>query len=314
MSEALSARASRFTGLPGKRPAEEDNFEPRTLRCLAGATFFLICLCGTAIPGSCRKPEIRSWLCYYGTTFGAKFYSKFDLVVLDGSSHPPVEHSSPRHPTLLGYLSVGEVDIDGPYWEQAEGKPFLARKNEFWDSWMVDVRHPEWEELLLSHAVPAIMEKGFDGLFLDTLDSALFLEEYPENGDFAGAGSALVRLITEMKKRNPDMLIAVNRGLPILSEIAPSIDFLVVEDLYSYYSDEAEDYVRVEKDIQDLLLQQVAKGREAKPDLPVLTLDYAAVDQNELIHEAIAFSRKRKFVPYISTLELNDIYYHAMDN
>ena len=68
-------------------------------------------------------------------------------------------------------------------------------------------------------------------------------------------------------------------------------------------------YVRVPADTQNLLLKQVDKGRTANPDLMVLSLDYAAQDQTDIIKEAIAFSRKRGFIPYVSTYQLDEIFF-----
>ena len=115
-----------------------------------------------------------------------------------------------------------------------------------------------------------------------------------------------------MRKEYPDKYIAINRGLPILSDIARIIDFVVVEDLYSYYADSKKAYVRVGADTQNLLLKQLDRGRKENPDLMVLSLDYAAQDQTDIIREAIAFSRKKGFVPYVSTYQLDEIFFHTL--
>lgn len=271
-------------------------------------------LAGGALPGHCGQPKPKSWLCYYGTTFGADFYSRFDLVVLDGGSPPPLERTSPGRPVLLGYLSVGEIAVGGPAWELAEGQPYLVRKNPDWDSWLVDIRSPAWDDLLLGHAVPAILAKGFDGLFLDTLDSSLSLEGGEAGAGYPGVREALVRLIRKMKERRPDVLIAVNRGLPILPEIAGVIDYVVVEGLYSSFGGDGAGYVRVDEGTRATLVKQVREGLAVNPGLPVLTIDYAAIDQVGLAGDAVAFSRKQGFVPYVGTRELDDVYYRALDD
>ena len=41
-------------------------------------------------------------------------------------------------------------------------------------------------------------------------------------------------------------------------------------------------------------------------------LDYAEETQTDMIQEAITFSRKRGFIPYISTYTLDEIFYHTL--
>jgi polysaccharide biosynthesis protein PelA len=272
--------------------------------------FFLIFSITT--PVYAKKHKIKSWLCYYSNRFGPEVYSRFDLAVFDGTYHPPIEKNRPGKPILLGYVSIGEVDRDGPLWHLAKGKPFLVQKNRFWNSWIVDVSNPQWQNLLFDVAIPAVFERGFDGLFLDTFDSPLALLQADHAKAYAGIPSALVAITRRLRKEYPDKYIAINRGLPILSDIARLIDFVVAEDLYSYYSDSKKDYVRVTADTQDLLLKQLEKGRKANPDLMVLSLDYAAQDQTDIIKEAISFSRKRGFIPYVSTYQLDEIFFHTL--
>jgi len=266
------------------------------------------------VMGNGQSHGIRSWLCYYGTDYGPETYSRFDLVVLDGHHHPPLEHTSPGRPILLGYLSFGEVDIDGPFWTLAKGKPFLVKKNEFWNSWIVDIRNPAWEKLLFDVAIPQIFKKGFDGLFLDTLDSSLELLEDDGKDKFKGIEPALKRLIKKIKTKYPKKCIAVNRGLPALPIIAPYIDVVVIEDLYSYYAGHEKRYQKVDPEVRRVVLGQVETGLKVNPELTILSLDYAAVDQADLAREAINYSKKRGFIPYVSTYELNRVFFYTLGN
>jgi len=258
------------------------------------------------------KSKIKSWLCYYGNRFGPDIYSRFDLAVFDGTRHPPLEKKKNGLPILLGYVSVGEVDRTGPFWHLAEGKPFILHENHFWNSRLVDVRHPGWHRILFEKAIPAVFEHGFDGLFLDTFDSTLSLAAGKTAKNYEGVETALVEITRRIKKEYPDKFIAVNRGLPILPAIASVIDYIVVEDLYCYYSDEKKAYVRIDPDTRNILLHQIEEGMRVNPDLTVLSLDYAEENQTEMIREAIAFSKKRGFIPYVSTYRLDEIFFHTL--
>jgi hypothetical protein len=60
------------------------------------------------------------------------------------------------------------------------------------------------------------------------------------------------------------------------------------------------------------MLVQIAAGHATDPGIVVLTLDYAGPGQGDLARECIEFSRTRKFVPYVSTYELDRIFYYAL--
>lgn len=280
---------------------------------VAAPVLALLILLGTVpAPAGAPPRPIRTWLCYYGATFGFPVYSKFDLAVFDAYHHPPLKKNTRGVPVMLGYLSVGEVDADGRLWPVARGKSYLVKKNSFWNAWIVDVRDPAWRNLLFTVGLPAVYAEGFDGVFLDTFDSSLHLESAFDDGAFEGTADALVELLAEMQRRYPEKHIAVNRGLPLLSRIAPLIDFVVAEDLYSYYPDHDTGYVRVAPAVREQMLEWIAAGRAANPDLVVLSLDYAGIRQKALAMEAVAFSRSKGFVPYVSTYLLDQVFFYTL--
>ena len=120
---------------------------------------------GRPVAVRAEKPKIKNWVCYYGNRFGPNIYSRFDLVVFNGINHPPLMGSKNGKPVFLGYASVGELEKSAPVWHQAKEKLFLIKKNEFWDSWIVDVRDKEWQELLFQHVIALVFNRGFDGIF-----------------------------------------------------------------------------------------------------------------------------------------------------
>lgn len=275
--------------------------------------FVLMVYLNVPLAAFAGKPGPRTWLCYYGNTYGPDIYSRFDLVVLDGHYHPPLPDRSQSRPLVLGYVSVGEVTEDGHLWPLAKDKPYLIRKNRFWNSWIVDVRHPEWQQMLFETVIPDVLDRGFDGLFLDTFDSSLGLLTGKDGMRFRGTESALVEITAKIRRTYPDRDIAVNRGLPILPAIARNIRFVVAESLYSRYTD-GKGYEKVDANTQQILLQQIEAGQKANPELQILTLDYAGDAQFDLAREAISFSRKNGFVPYVSTYKLDQIFFHTLEN
>lgn len=266
------------------------------------AILWCACLSHAAEP---KRVKPKTWLCYYGDTFRFRHYSDFDLVVFDGRNHPSLRRKGDGAPAYLGYLSLGEIHDADPLWPFVKDKHYLLHKNEDWNSRLVDVRDPAWQSLIIEKAIKGIFDRGFDGLFIDTIDSALSLQ-------LDGTEEAVLHIIRGIRKAYPGKLLAVNRGLPMLPCIAPFIDLVVIEDLYSYYSFEERRYMKVTRKTRNILLKQVAAGLKAAENLTVLTLDYAGPGQRTLADEAIAFSRRHGFIPYVSTYRLDEIFYYTL--
>lgn len=261
-----------------------------------------------------RIPEsLETWLCFYGGNAPPEAYGRFDLVVFDSTFHPPLVRRADGRPVFLGYLSAGEVLEQGPFWSFVKDRGILVHRKPFWSSWVLDVRDPAWQELLLREGVPWILDQGFDGILVDTLDSALGLELWTDPARFQGTREAVIAWVETLRRTFPDAVIAVNRGLPVLPDIAAALDAVVVEGLFSTCRDAGTGYAPVAPEVRERLLQQLEAGRSERPTLPVLTLDYASEDQPSLAQDAIAHARRKGFIPYVSTIHLDRIHHHALD-
>lgn len=261
-----------------------------------------------------RIPEpLESWLCFYGGDAPPEAYGRFDLVVFDSTYHPPLVRRKDGGPVFLGYLSAGEVLEQGPFWSRVEDRGILVQRKPFWNSWVLDARDPAWQNVLIHEAVPRILEQGFDGVFVDTLDSALGLELWTDPARFQGTCSAVIGWVETLRRSFPDAMIAVNRALPVLPDIAAALDAVVVEGLFSTYQGAETGYAPVAPEVQEILLQQLEAGRAEHPRLTVLTLDYASEDRPGLAQDAMAYARRKGFIPYVSTIPLDRIHHHTLD-
>ncbi|HEY4908691.1 MAG TPA: endo alpha-1,4 polygalactosaminidase, partial [Methylomirabilota bacterium] len=220
---------------------------------------------------------VRTWVVYYGAApEAARDLARFDVVVLDPHGHPPLPLVKRHGSLVLTYVSVGEVNTHHPEYAAIAGEPWVLAANPSWpDARGLDVRAPGYGQWLLDRVVPAALAGPVNGLFLDTADSALALE-LAEPGRYAGVTRALERVLAEVKRRNPRMLLVLNGGVPLAERLAAVLDGVALESVWTDYDFKAKAY-RVRRPEEAgariaLLERAVALG------LPVFTLDYSAAD------------------------------------
>ena len=255
---------------------------------------------------------VRTWVVYYGAApEAAPDLARFDVVVLDPHGHPPLPLVKRHGSLVLSYVSLGEVNASHPEFSAIAREPWVLSANPSWpDARRLDVRAPAYERWLLDRVVPEALAGPVNGLFLDTADSALDLEQ-TDPQRYAGAARALERVLVELKRRNPRALLMLNGGLPIAERLPQVIDAVALESVWSDYDFKARAYrVRPAEEAESragLLARVSALG------VPVFTLEYTAAEPGASWPvELIRRSRARGFVPYVSTIGLDRVSVHTL--
>lgn len=284
-----------------------------TRRLLAAA--LVLGLGGASLPAASPiRPlaGVRNWVVYYGAApEAAAELARFDVVVLDPHGHPPFPLVKRHGSLVLTYVSLGEVNTSHPEFAAISGEPWVLSANPSWpDARRLDVRAPAYERWLLDRVVPAALVGPVNGLFLDTADTALDLEQ-TDPRRFAGAARALERVLVEMKRRNPRAVLMINGGLPLAERLPTVVDAVALESIWTDYDFKAKAYrVRPadEAEARALLLARVVTL-----GLPVFTLEYTAADHGApWPAELIRRSRARGFIPYVSTIGLDKVSTHTL--
>jgi uncharacterized protein (TIGR01370 family) len=248
-------------------------------------------------------PTIPNYACYYGTDRLDQL-QRFSLVILQPEGYTSNEIQCLRtHGTLtLSYLSLGEnaAWVEGATWYLHSDAGGL-RRNPDWNTWYVDTRDPAWSEYLLTTRIPAILTcGGFDGLFLDTLDSQ---DLFPEIRD----GS--IALVHAIRAAYPEVILVANRGFTILDCIAHDLDGLVFESFSTYHrAGRYSTWKTPQREYHNRLADWLNHVRHTH-SLVILTLDYALASDVARIEYATRRARAYGFVPYMSTAHLEQIYY-----
>jgi uncharacterized protein (TIGR01370 family) len=253
------------------------------------------------------SPSPRNWIVYYGSQEPADTFTGFPYVVFDSRYHPPISTLARSERKVVGYLSIGEASPDYEYFAELQRQGLLVRPSPTWlGNHYIDIRDQRWKSRVCDELVPWVLGKGFDGIFLDTLDSALSLEETdPER--FSGMAGAAVDLIAEIRRRHPRAVLMLNRAYKLLPSVDRHLDVIVAESVYHTFDFASQRYVPVDESVSSQQVVWLQAARRRQPELLVFTLDYCDPRDVEAIRRAYEFERRHGFCPYVSSIDLTTV-------
>ncbi len=230
----------------------------------------------------------------------------FDMAVLDPDHHPSLQLFKPGQ-ILMAYISVGEAENYRSYWKRINKKPWVVGSNADWGgNFYVDVRSPEWVKIVLDEVLPPIIAQRFKGVFMDTLDTAEYLESL-DPIKYAGVSEAMVELVRQIHERYPQLFLLSNNGFSLLEEIAPYLSGLIVEDINMMVDFENDSYKKVlARERNDKI--RILKAVTEKYGLPVFNIDYVSQEDKKLITECILASKLLGYKPYVAEKDLSRVY------
>lgn len=201
---------------------------------------------------------------------------------------------------VLAYVSVGEVAADAPYRAEVMRRelPFAGR-NEVWKSDVIDLGDARWHEYLVDQLARTAAQRGFDGFFLDTLDSVETIA--PDRRPAAIAG--LVATIQRLRRAFPAKRIVINRGFFAFEAVRDAVDGVMVESLYETHDFNTKSYRPVPPTETEALLTALAPI--AASGRAVYILDYADPKKPEAAATAAMKIRARGFHAFVSTPTLD---------
>ncbi|WP_297506045.1 endo alpha-1,4 polygalactosaminidase [Thermococcus sp.] len=246
------------------------------------ARLALLILLFSAVPVSST-----SFAVYYGQLSGKTIgdLKGFEILILPPTIEPELISSLSRNHTVVGYLSLATVGGWEP-WAKAVPKGIVIGKNTNWNEKVVDFASPAWKRIVLEEAIPYILSRGFEGVFLDNVD---YVDRYPKKK------TAMVELIRAIRERYPGITIIVNRGFSIKEEIAPYIDYVLFEDFITYYNFSTRRYEIFKGKELEWELEQVEELKNL--GVPILALSYANLSDRKQVSEfgKIVCSYARKY-------------------
>ena len=241
----------------------------------------------------------------YGADATADDFAPYSRAVLDADHHIPLSPLKTRGIQLFGYISLGESDSARR--DHSVGASFLLGSNPNWpDAHYVDLRNPAWHALVLDRLIPAVLAQGFDGLFIDTLDDAAFLEQSDpvRNRGMIEAAAALMR---EIHTRYPNIPLMLNRAYEVGALVADTLESVLAESLSSTYDFKTRRYHLRPKPDRDWGLARLAELRRLNPRLRLYSLDYWEPGDRAGVTRLYQQERDAGLVPYVATIDLQRI-------
>lgn len=246
--------------------------------------------------------DITNYACYYGSFHPD--LRRFDFVIVESAALTAGQIAQlKRAGTLVvAYLSIGEqiepADLKASYlFLDTKGNPV---KNKAWGSYYVNAADENWRKLIFNQA-EKLYQMGFDGLFLDTLDTA---ELYPQSAP------GMASLVRELRRQFPEGILVANRGFTILPHIADVLDGLLFECFSSDYDAQSKRCYQLEgqattenRELFHSLLQPFVKR-----GLTVLTLDYCEKTETAARRDYEKWARNLGCIPYCANGELDQLY------
>ncbi len=207
----------------------------------------------------------------------------FDLLVVEPKqiSQDQVQELKKAGVKVVGYLSVMEVgswdedhmEVTQPYWLMEGSKPLRNGTNP-----VGDLTHPLYQGILLEKLQVEILNKGMEGVFLDTVETSDLIKDPQVYTEIVTAYSDF---LGDIRRLMPEGLIIQNRGFDVLASIDRfAIDAFVWENFF-LPEDQAGEKRIFDKRVWDLEVSSRWRSHA------VLTISY---EESEATRE---FTRKR---------------------
>jgi len=261
---------------------------------LLGLTFGSSVAADTPTPGSVAI--------FYGANPPASSLSQFDRLILESENIRPSEllklkqHGS----DTFAYLSIGEV---GPHrsWKDQIDPTWTMGVNTSWDSTVMDMTSQGWNQFVMQR-VDLLLQQGYDGLFLDTMDS---YQIYAKDPATRGAQeNGLANLIYQIKLRHPEIKLIANRGFEVMDQVGGYMEAVAAESLFSRWNNEAGSYQAVPESDREWLYGKLVEVKN-KHSVDVISIDYVDPKDRDKAREVARQIAALGVIPWVSNPSLD---------
>lgn len=192
-----------------------------------------------------------SFVVYYGVIEEENIdvIASYDVAVVEpkGTTKAINEAIRAQDTEVFGYLSVMQVEYFDDFKLSAmtdedfmmeNGKKMVREKS---GNFIGDMRSDNYREMLIDVIEDRIIDKGYDGVFLDTVS---YVSRFDDETN-AALEAGFIEFVKTVKKRHPELKIFQNRGFDVyLAGSSQYVDYLLYENFmterinkYNYYKE-----------------------------------------------------------------------------
>lgn len=259
-------------------------------------TTLFVLLLGLTVPAfSSAQTPPDNVAFYYGNEAPIGSLFAYDWVVLQPDQVDDARISLLKRGGTrpIAYSSVDELARAHELFS-AVPEHWIIGENPDWDSVVLDIRMPEVRRFLLDQLLAPALDRGFEGVFLDTLDSHRLTRAGEQ--DTRGFALSQAQLVEAFKSRFPDALLVINRGFHLPAEARKQVDALAFESYRSGFDAGDNAYRPVSDSDRQWLDQQLAPWRDA--EVPIIAIDYTP--DLKQADDLAGSLRDDGLIPYIS--------------
>ncbi|AOU97144.1 hypothetical protein BI364_03220 [Acidihalobacter yilgarnensis] len=238
---------------------------------------------------------------FYGPHPPVDVLQSFDWVVVQPYSDVDPRQADTAHTRYFAYVSLGEMGKASPLAASLPASCHLGTDAP-WNSWVVDQASTICRQFYLDRVIKPLLARGFNGFFLDTLDS--YRLTLKQSDAQAAYRSGLVALIRDIRRLDPRATFILNRGfelLPALQDVG--VVGVAAESLYQGWDQARQRYVTVKPDDTKWLLGQLRAVR--KSGLVSIAIDYLPPNRQQAAELDAKRIEADGIVPYVTNASLD---------
>lgn len=278
----------------------------------AGNMALIVFLILFVMPAGAAAKNYNSYAIFYGAEIDTKKMSHFDLIIVDPKAKVDIPELHCKNTEVFAYLSLGEINKAAPEYEKFNAGGIIVKENPNWPgSFYIDADSELWRNYILNEAVPALAAGGYDGIFLDTLDSPLVIND-GFFGFYKNGTPAVCEIIRKIRELNPKLGLMANNFEEHADEIGNYVNAFNVESLFCTYNFRSRKYERCDAKYSDKRVKRLQKLKKDY-NVQIFVTDYAANSNYRSVRRLYDKIKRCGFVPYVSEISLVKLNRHVLN-
>ena len=225
----------------------------------------------------------KSFFIYYGSAACIHRLNEYQTLVLDPDNYKDVNKFKSF---TYAYLSIGEVNSFRNYFQCLKKNNKLLEKNSIWDSYLIKF-DDFWENHIFNFIIPDIINSGYNGIMLDTIDTIIFNKLTSKD--------KLIAFINKIKVLYPSLKVMINRGFEIINDLI--VDSVLLESTITTHDFQTKEYILYEEPYKVNI----------KNSIKCYSVDYWHKNDSYMINKIRNVALNKGYIPLVTDIKLQDL-------